>query len=94
MKTKASKKAPVKAAKPKRFSEGGMPNSAQRAFGPTIFQANERRKQAAIDGAEKTPSKTEFSSPPIKRQNIDPATKAKRDAQLRAMLKKHDASLD
>ena len=84
--------------KARKFSEGGTPNATQRAVGPTIFQDTERRRRAAMDmdevGSMQQAPRATGGSPPIKRRVVDAKTKAKQDAQLKAMLKKHDAPLD
>lgn len=83
------------ARKPKKYNSGGSvkPNSAQKAFGPTVIQKAERERMAQLEDP-LPPQPPEFLAPPAKRRAVDPKTKAKQDAQLRSMLKKHDAALD
>ena len=84
----------------RRFAEGGKvegPNTAQRAFGSTIFQRAERKRMEAAELAaagDMTPQTAPAPAPEPPRQKprvVDASAKARQDAQLRALRAKQDA---
>ena len=84
----------------RRFAEGGKvegPNTAQRAFGSTIFQRAERKRMEAAELAaagDMTPQTAPAPAPEPQRQKprvVDASAKARQDAQLRALRAKQDA---
>jgi hypothetical protein len=86
----------------RRFAEGGKvegPNTAQRAFGSTIFQRAERKRMEAAELAaagDMTPQTAPAPAPAPEPQRqkprvVDASAKARQDAQLRALRAKQDA---
>lgn len=78
-----------------RYADGGTVNPTQKAVGPTIFQAAERKQRAAIDNAES--ADTAASAPTSRGGFFNGPPKqdtAKNAAKLQQLLKKRDAEVD